>query len=263
MQKQNTEGKWLKTWIWETTAAGMVLFTLSTVVILYMKCLEALNFWHWLVHLFLFVSLLDINYQIRQKNKNSKFNPGLTISLYFKSDSSDIPFLQAEVKTPDLQAVVSLPLSAQNLRSDQGETAVSKHTFLGGAAGATRSNSCHPAWVTSVLYAHLVEFVCKCVLCVSRSQPESECVATLPETVSKSVVISKEFTVGCLPVVGAGGSYWLRVLSYSTGKEKKTVCRLVVLHHQHSFMTLRRLFVKTRDCLRLFVCDESRNRKGG
>lgn len=46
-----------------------------------------------------------------------------------------------------------------------------------------------------------------CALCVWETQPESECVATLPETVSKSVVISEEFTVGCLPVVGAGGSY--------------------------------------------------------
>lgn len=48
---------------------------------------------------------------------------------------------------------------------------------------------------------------CVCVLCVCRTQSERECVATLPETVSKSVVISEEFTVGCLPVVGAGGSY--------------------------------------------------------
>lgn len=42
------------------------------------------------------------------KNKKSKFNPGLIMSRYFITDSSDIPFLQAEVKTPDLQAVVSL-----------------------------------------------------------------------------------------------------------------------------------------------------------
>lgn len=44
-------------------------------------------------------------------------------------------------------------------------------------------------------------------LSVSASVSESECVTTLPETVSKSAVISEEFTVGCLPVVDAGGSY--------------------------------------------------------
>lgn len=49
--------------------------------------------------------------------------------------------------------------------------------------------------------------VCVSALHVCQSQPQSECVATLPETVSKSVVISEEFTAGCLPVVGAGGSY--------------------------------------------------------
>lgn len=57
------------------------------------------------------------------------------------------------------------------------------------------------------LYACLRESVYACVLYVCQSQSESECVVTLPETVSKSVVISEEFTVGCLPVVGAGGSY--------------------------------------------------------
>lgn len=55
------------------------------------------------------------------------------------------------------------------------------------------------------LYARLRESVCMVYVC--QSQSESECVVTLPETVSKSVVISEEFTVGCLPVVGAGGSY--------------------------------------------------------
>lgn len=49
--------------------------------------------------------------------------------------------------------------------------------------------------------------VCMFVPYACQSQSESECVATLPERVSKSVVISEEFTVGCLPVVGAGGSY--------------------------------------------------------
>lgn len=52
------------------------------------------------------------------------------------------------------------------------------------------------------LYVCLSASVCLCV-----SAGESECVATLPETVSKSVVISEEFTVGCPPVVDAGGSY--------------------------------------------------------
>lgn len=48
---------------------------------------------------------------------------------------------------------------------------------------------------------------CAVCVCVSPSLPESKCVATLPETVSKSVVISEGFTVGCLAVVDAGGSY--------------------------------------------------------
>lgn len=61
--------------------------------------------------------------------------------------------------------------------------------------------------VAAGLYACLQGFVCVCELCVCQSQSQSEYVATLPETVSKSVVISEEFTVGCLPVVGAGGSY--------------------------------------------------------
>lgn len=48
--------------------------------------------------------------------------------------------------------------------------------------------------------------VCACVReCAGAG--ESERVATLPETVSKSVVISEGFTVGCLPVIDAGGSY--------------------------------------------------------
>lgn len=65
----------------------------------------------------------------------------------------------------------------------------------------------HPTRVAASLYACLRVFVYVCELCACQSQSERECVATLPETVSKSVVISEEFTVGCLPVVGAGGSY--------------------------------------------------------
>jgi len=68
------------------------------------------------------------------------------------------------------------------------------------------------------LYAYMR--LCVCV-CVCPRWWEVECVATLPETVSKSVVISKEFTAGCLPVVDAGGSYWLHVLGYSPLKEKR------------------------------------------
>lgn len=44
-------------------------------------------------------------------------------------------------------------------------------------------------------------------ICVCVSVLVGECVTTLPETVSKSVVISEEFTAGCLPAVDAGGSY--------------------------------------------------------
>lgn len=61
--------------------------------------------------------------------------------------------------------------------------------------------------MTDSLYSCLRARARVCVLYVCQSWSESECVATLPETVSKSVVISEEFTVGCLPVEDAGGSY--------------------------------------------------------
>lgn len=44
-------------------------------------------------------------------------------------------------------------------------------------------------------------------VCECGSAGKRECAATLTETVSKSVVISEGFTVGCLPVIDAGGSY--------------------------------------------------------
>lgn len=67
---------------------------------------------------------------------------------------------------------------------------------------------CHLAKVASSLYACLTASVWMCDwMCLHQRWLESECVATLPETVSKSVVISEEFTVGCQPVVDAGGSY--------------------------------------------------------
>lgn len=70
------------------------------------------------------------------------------------------------------------------------------------------SQCCHLAKVASSLYASLTASVCMCDwVSVHQCWLESECVATLPETVSKSVVISEEFTVGCQPVVDAGGSY--------------------------------------------------------
>lgn len=59
------------------------------------------------------------------------------------------------------------------------------------------------AGLNACLTVSLRMHVCVCVGAGGRS----ECVSTLPETVSKSGVISEEFTVGCLPVVDAGGSY--------------------------------------------------------